>query len=264
MVATVDTKEVGYELRDTAFINEHFMADGERESLVTRRQYNLRVSDLPDDERPRERLMAEGPQVLNLAELLAVLWGVGTRKEEVLAMAQRTLREYGERAVAHVNNPRQLAEVADIPLGKACQVVAAFELGRRFHGNRAGRPVQVRTMSQAFEYLRDMGTSPKEQLRGLYLDSRYQVIHDEIISVGTLTSSIVHPREVFQPAITHNAVAVIVAHNHPSDLLEPTTADINVTKQLRAAGEILGIDLLDHVIIGSKDCVSVMEYLSNE
>jgi DNA repair protein RadC len=199
-----------------------------------------------------------------LAELVAVLWGVGTRKEDVLAMAKRALREYGEKAVAHESDARQLAEVAGIPLGKACQIVAAFELGRRFHANQGGRPVQVRNIHQAFEYLRDMGSSPKEQLRGLYLDSRYQVVHDEIISVGTLTSSMVHPREVFQPAVTHNAIAVIVAHNHPSDILEPTAADIRVTKQLRQAGEILGIDLLDHVIIGSKECISIMEFISNE
>jgi DNA repair protein RadC len=253
---TDETADIDYRLRDNSIFTE---AAGAQDS-----QYILRVNDLPDEERPREKLLSAGPQGLSLAELLAILWGVGTRKEDVLAMAKRALREYGEKAIAHASDPRQLAEATDIPLNKACQIIAGFELGRRFYANQGGRPVQVRNRHQAYEYLRDMGTSTKEQLRGLYLDSRYQVIHDEIISVGTLTSSIIHPREVFQPAITHNAIAVIVAHNHPSDVLEPTAADIKVTQQLRQAGEILGIDLLDHVIIGSKECLSIMEYIDNE
>ncbi len=227
-------------------------------------QYVLRVRDLPDDERPREKLLSVGPQNLSLAELVAILWGVGTRKEDVLAMAKRTLREYGEKAVANESNPRRLAEAAGIPLGKACQLVVSFELGRRFYANRAGRPVQVRNLHQAFAYLHDMGSSSKEQLRGLYLNSRHQVIHDEVISVGTLTSNLVHPREVFQPAVIHNAIAVIVAHNHPSDVLKPTAADIRVTKQLQEAGEVLGISLLDHLIIGSSECISIMEYQTHE
>jgi len=101
----------------------------------------------------------------------------------------------------------------------------------------------------------------KEQLRGLYLGSRYQIVHDEVISIGTLTSNVVHPREVFQPALSHGAVAVIVAHNHPSGLLAPSAEDIEVTRQLIAAGKILGIDLLDHLIIAGDDYKSVLEEL---
>src|SRR6185437_16052994 len=113
---------------------------------------------------------------------------------------------------------------------KACQLVAAFELRRRFFASQAGRAVYVRNAEQAFEYLRSIGYSPKEQLRGLYLNSRYEVIHDEIISVGSLTANIVHPREVFRPALEHGAVAIIIAHNHPSGSLEPTREDIAVTQ----------------------------------
>jgi DNA repair protein RadC len=107
-----------------------------------------------------------------------------------------------------------------------------------------------------------MGTSRKEQLRGLYLNSRYQLIHDEVISIGSLTSNIVHPREVFQPAIERGAVALIIAHNHPSGVLEPTTADINVTEQLISAGKVLGIELLDHLIIAKSKYISIMECIS--
>jgi DNA repair protein RadC len=227
-------------------------------------QYVLRVKDLPDDERPRERLLAHGPTSLSIAELVAILWGVGSRKEDVLAMARRTIKEYGEKAIGNELNPKRLAETADIPLTKACQIIAGFELGRRFYANQAGRPVQVRNSKQAYQYLKDIGTSQKEQLRGLYLNSRYQVVHDEIISVGSLTSSIVHPREVFQPAIERGAVAIILAHNHPSGRLEATRADIQITEQLIAAGEVLGIELLDHLIITASKHTSIMECVSSD
>lgn len=222
--------------------------------------YILRVKDLPDDEKPREKLLSGGPQVLSTAELVSILWGVGSRGEDVLAMARRTVQDYGEKAIGNELNAKRLAETADIPLVKACQVVAGFELGRRFYATSAGRPLHVRNAKQAFEYLRDMGRYQKEQLRGLYLGSRYQIIHDEVISVGSLTSNIVHPREVFQPAVERGAVAVIIAHNHPSGSLEPTMADLNVTEQLVAAGEVLGIELLDHLVIAGNKYASVLDF----
>jgi DNA repair protein RadC len=103
-----------------------------------------------------------------------------------------------------------------------------------------------------------MGDMQKEQMRALYLNSRYQLIHEEVVSVGSLTANIVHPREVFQPAIEHGAVAIIIAHNHPSGSLEPTEADVDVTTQLIHCGLLLGIDLLDHLIITSDTYNSIM------
>jgi DNA repair protein RadC len=223
--------------------------------------YVLRVRDLPDDERPRERLLEAGPSNLSVAELVSIIWGVGTAKEDVLAMARRTLKEYGEKAISNELNPRRLADTADIPLTKACQIIAGFELGRRFYAAQAGRPTQVRNAKQAYSYLKNMGTSQKEQLRGLYLNSRYQVIHDEVISIGTLTANIVHPREVFQPAIERGAAAIILAHNHPSGRLEGTAADIKITEQLVAAGEVLGIELLDHLVITRNRFISLIDII---
>lgn len=226
--------------------------------------YVLRVKDMPDDERPRERLAQFGPGSLSVAELVSIVWGVGNRKEDVLAMARRALKEYGEKTISHELDPKRLAAAADIPLTKACQVVASFELGRRFYASQAGRPAQVRNAKQAYQYLKSMGAGQKEQLRGLYLNSRYQVVHDEVISIGSLTSNIVHPREVFQPALERGAVALILGHNHPSGRVEATNADIQVTEQLIAAGDILGIELLDHLIITSSRYVSIMECLENQ
>jgi DNA repair protein RadC len=237
-----------YELADTDIIT------GEGET-----RYVLRVRDLPIEDKPREKLLASGPGELTHAELIAVLLGVGTRKEEVLSMANRVIREYGEKAIINERSASRLAETIDIPLTKACQIVASFELGRRAYQSKAGKPVFVRTAAQAFGHLREMGNLQKEQLRGLYLNSRFQVIHEEIISIGSLTANIVHPREVFQPALEHGAVAVIVAHNHPSGSLEPTAADIAVTDQLADAGKILGIELLDHLIIAGETYKSCIE-----
>lgn len=226
-------------------------------------EYVLRLSDMPESDRPRERLIKLGPANLSVAELVAILWGVGTRKEDVLAMARRTLKEYGEKTISNEVSPERLAAAADISLGKACKIVAASELGRRFYTTPSGRQAQVRNARQAYRYLRGMGGKQKEQLRGLYLNSRYQVIHDEVISVGSLTANIVHPREVFQPAIERGAVAVIIAHNHPSGSLQPTAADLTVTEQLVTAGDVLGIELLDHLIITVTKYRSIMEHLGH-
>jgi DNA repair protein RadC len=247
--ATLRPSTQTYALQDT----ESFMGEG-----VTNSRYILRVKDLPDAEKPREKLLTNNPADLSTTELVAVLLQVGTKKEEVMTMANRIVREYGERAIITETSASRLAEILDIPLPKACQLVASMELGRRFYEKRHGKAVYVATAQQAFDYLQDMSHLSKEQLRGLYLNSRYQVIHEEVISTGSLTSNIVHPREVFQPAIERGAVAVIVAHNHPSGSLEETSADVEVTDRLKIAGDILGIELLDHLVIAAGSYKSII------
>lgn len=164
-------------------------------------------------------------------------------------MSGRIVKEYGQKALGAEKSALKLSKVLDIPIGKASQIIASVELGRRMFAAKRGLPIYVKTDDQAFEYLKSIGNLEKEHLRGLYLNSRYQVVHDEIISIGTLTANLIHPREVFLPAIEHGAVAVIIAHNHPSGDLTPTKEDLEVTKQLKAAGQIMGVELLDHLII---------------
>ncbi|BFT94207.1 MAG: DNA repair protein RadC [Minisyncoccus archaeiphilus] len=223
------------------------------------RQYNLnlRIKDLPDEGKPREKMIQAGPSILSTEELLSVVLNSGTKKEEVFHMANRVLGEYGDNNISNQKNPSALSAELDIPIVKACQIVACFEIGRRFFGKSSGRKVTIRNAKSAYDYLKDMQSLPKEQLRGLYLNSRYGLIHDEVISVGTLTSSIVHPREVFRPAIEHSAAAIIIAHNHPSGSSKPTSGDMEVTNQLVKAGRIIGIELLDHIIIGKSGFTSV-------
>lgn len=222
-------------------------------------RYVLHVRDMPGQEKPREKMLASGAKSLSLGEIVAIVLGVGTKKEEVMQMSQRIIKEYGQRSIAHETNPKRMAEILDIPESKACQLVAAFELGRRFYATKAGMPVFIRTATQAYEHFKAMGALHKEQLRGLYVNSRYELVHEEVISVGSLTANIVHPREVFQPAIEFGAAGVIIAHNHPSGNDQPTEADLIVTSQLKSAGGILGIDLLDHIVVTSSGFKSIME-----
>lgn len=221
------------------------------------KKYILRIKDLAEEDRPRERLIKHGPSILSTTELLAIVMSVGTKKEEVFTMSSRILKEYGEKNIINQTDPKIIERELGIPLIKACQIVACFELGRRFFKEGPGRQIIIRTAKQAYNYLKDMQDLPKEQLRGLYLNSRYRLIHDEVISVGSLTANIVHPREVFRPALECSAAAVILAHNHPSGSVKPTKVDIDITKQLVEAGKILGVDLLDHIIIAKNKFNSV-------
>lgn len=248
----------------TSTLTRYQFTDTESVMGETESRYIMRVKDLPSQDKPREKLIAAGPKGLTVVELVAILLGVGTKKEEVMSMASRVVKEYGERAIVNETDPQQLANSLEIPLPKACQLIASFELGRRFYQKRAGRAVFISTAQQAFDYLQDMGNMKKEQLRGLYLNSRYQVIHEEVISVGSMTSNIVHPREVFQPAIEYGAVAIIIAHNHPSGRLDETYADQEVTDRLLVASKILGIDLLDHLIIAGGNYKSIVNNAASD
>ena len=221
------------------------------------KQYVLKVRDLPIEDRPREKLIEQGPGALSIHELLAVVLVTGTKSEEILTMTTRILREYGERNVLTSTDARMLADMLAIPEGKAAQVVACGELGRRFFkGTRDGAPV-IRTAQDVFEQVNDMRNLSKEHLRGLYLNGHYQLIHDEVISIGTVDTNLVHPREVFRPAIAYGAAGVILVHNHPSGNTEPSGSDRVVTKQIEEAGRMLGIDLVDHVIITKDSFLSI-------
>ena len=214
------------------------------------KRYVLKIHDLPQEEKPREKLLMHGPDHLTAPELLAVVFTTGTRKEDVLSMARRITKEYGEKSIMNARNPVHLARELDIPQGKAAQVVALAELGRRFfHKNTSATAPVIRTAQDVFEHVKDMRELPKEHLRGLYLNTHYRIIHDEIISIGTVDTNMIHPREVFRPALEYAAAAVVLVHNHPSGVVKPSDADLAVTKQLVHAGAILGINLIDHVIV---------------
>lgn len=243
---------MAYQIKDNnIFLNHSSIKTADK-------QYNIkRVRDMAEGEKPREKMMTDGVSSLNSAELLAIILGVGTKKEEVFTMANRLLKEYGEKGIAYQKDPKVIERDLKIPNVKACQIVACFELGRRFYQKKPGGSITIRTAKQAFEYLMDMGKLNKEQFRGLYLNTHYQLVHDEVISIGTIDSSLVAPREVFRPALEYSAAAIIIAHNHPSGVLKATKADLEVTKQLIEAGKIIGIEVLDHLLIGKDKFISL-------
>ncbi len=212
-------------------------------------EYPLMFRDLPSDEKPREKLLAQGPDALSVRELTALLLVSGTIKEDVLEMASRIVRDYGEKNIFAERDARKLSEDLDLPIVKACTMVAAGELLRRMTNRGEGGFPTIRNARDAYEYLSDMRNLPREQLRGLYLNGHNRIIRDEVISVGTVNANIVHAREVFRTAIECNAVAVVLAHNHPSGEASPSKEDVEITRKLVEAGKLIGIHVLDHVII---------------
>lgn len=221
--------------------------------------YSLkRIKDLSEKERPREKLLNKGVSSLSLVELLTIVLGTGTRKEEVHSMSFRLLKEYGEKAIAFQKDPKKIINDLKIPKTKACQIVACFELGRRLFTKAPGGLISIKNSKQAFRHLKDMGLLRKEQFRGLYLNNHYQLIYDEIISIGTVDSSMVHAREVFRPALERSASAIILAHNHPSGVLKSSKEDLEINSNLLKAGKILGIEILDHLIITQGGYLSII------
>lgn len=221
------------------------------------RRYHLKIRDLPEDEKPREKLLKHGLGALSTSELLAVVLNTGTKKEGILEMSERIIKDYGEGGIMSFRNPVDLSKNFNIPLNKAVSIVACAELGRRFfQKNNSSFPI-IRTAKEVYEYVEDMRNLSKEHIRGIYLNAHYRVIHDEIISIGTVDANIIHPREVFKPALEHSAVALILVHNHPSGVTTPSQADISITRQIVEAGKLLGVDLIDHVIVTKDSFASV-------
>ncbi len=235
--------------------HDRYLIDGEVN--MPSRQYILKIKELPEEGKPREKLLKYGPGALSLQELMAIILGTGTIKEDVLEMSGRVLKEYGERSLASHIDPKVMAKDLDIPLIKATVIAATAELGRRFFEKNTMAPAVIRTAKDVFDYVHDMRNLPKEHLRGIYLNTHHKVIHDEVISIGTLNSNILHPREVFKPAIEFGAAAVILVHNHPSGAVTPSKADVEITEQLIAAGKLMGISLIDHVIVSGDKFASV-------
>ena len=217
------------------------------------------IHDLPTSERPRERLQKLGADALSAQEILALILGRGIAGESVMVTAQRLLSQFGNlKGIANAS-VEELSQVKGIGLAKASQIKAAFELANRLEGySEAGDKPLVKTPEEVVNLVRSrLKGKKKEYFLALLLDTRNQLIKVSEISVGSLDSNIVHPREVFKEAISASAASVIFVHNHPSG--DPTASedDIKLTKRLAQTGEIVGIDVLDHVIIGDKKYLSL-------
>lgn len=215
------------------------------------------MKELPETERPRERLRAAGPSALSEAELLAILIRTGTRGVNAVELSHRVLKEV-ELSDASSVSMNRLKSIDGLGEVKAGQVVAVVELARRIvskgrDGSRIRKPEEV------YEEVRHDLDPRRECFVGLYLDTKAGLLRKERVSIGSLNRSIVHPREVLRPGVLDGAASVIVAHNHPSGDPSPSEGDIEVTRRLEAASEIVGIELLDHVVVGEGSYVSLAE-----
>jgi DNA repair protein RadC len=222
--------------------------------------YHTTVHEMPTDERPRERLERYGASTLQTAELLAIILRVGTAKENVIELSSRLLRQYGGLGGLLAVDFAELCNVHGLGAAKTAQLKAALELGRRVSVlPPEARPQISRPDDIARLVLGEMGYLAQEQLRVLCLDTKNYVVHQQIVYQGTVNSSVVRIAEVFKPAITRTCPAIVVVHNHPSGDPTPSTEDIRTTDQLRKAGELLDIELLDHVIVGHTRYISLKE-----
>ncbi|MGA1046597.1 MAG: RadC family protein [Minisyncoccia bacterium] len=208
-----------------------------------------KIKLLPEDQQPREKLMKSGVQALNLEELLAIILGTGYKKENVLELSKRIFKDYGSKTITGYSRVSDIMNDFDLPKVKACQLLSCFEIGRRLFADKSTDIPIIRSPQDVWEFVSDMHNLKKEYLRGLYLNIKNQVIHDEIISIGTIDQSIAHPRDIFVPAIKYHAAAMIIVHNHPSGDDSPSQADITLTSNIKAAGELLSISVLDHIIV---------------
>jgi len=217
------------------------------------------IHDLPVSERPRERLQKFGVEALSAQEILALILGRGIAGESVMMTVQRLLSRFGNLKGIASASVEELSQVRGVGVAKASQIKAAFELANRVEAySEAGKKPVVKTPEDVAALVRSrLKGKKKEYFLALLLDSRNQLIKVSEISVGSLDTSIVHPREVFKEAISASAASVIFAHNHPSGDPEASEDDIRLTKRLAEAGEIVGIDVLDHIIICDKNYLSL-------
>jgi len=205
---------------------------------------------------PREKIINAGPGSLEEHELLALIFSSGNSKENVHSLAKRIFEGFDREELLSETSPQKLRKSLNLGFVQTCRLMSAIELGKRFFLN-TGNNKRIISTADVYERLRPMQYLHKEYVKGLYLNSRHNVIHEEIITIGSLDSNILHPREIFRPALDAGAYAVIIAHNHPSGDCRPSMADIETSRKLVEIGNLMQIPLLDHLIIGKDSYTSL-------
>ena len=221
---------------------------------------HVTIKELPEEERPRERLTRHGAAVLSNAELLAILIRTGTRDESAISLAYRILKQDQGLRYLVDSKVEQLACIKGIGQAKAAQIKAALELGKRLSTFElgVGKPIKC-PQDVANLLMEEMRYLKKEHMKLVLLNIKCNLISVEEISIGSLNASIVHPREVFNPAIRKSSASIIMIHNHPSGDPTPSSEDTAITARINEAGKLIGIELVDHIIIGDGKYISMKE-----
>ncbi len=212
---------------------------------------SLRIHDLPEGDRPRERLFQQGATALSNAELLALFINTGLKGENAIQIGARLLKDAKSLRALSRRSAKELSDERGLGPAKAAHIAAAFELGRRaareeMVEQKMNEPLRI------YEFLcNDMARMNQEELHILILNTRMMLVHDQVLTVGTLNESIAHPRDILRCVIQHNAHAFILAHNHPSGDPSPSEADRQLTRRIREIALLMKIDFADHVIIGA-------------
>lgn len=221
---------------------------------------NYSIYDLPEEERPRERLVRYGSESLSTSELIALILGSGTKARPVLQLAQEVLVKFGTLQKLSEATLSEILEIKGIGLAKALQLKAALGLGLRASKSPIMPKYRIDHPVHAYNLIKDeIAAEKREHFIVILQDTKGYVICHEIVSIGTLSQTLVHPREVFYPAIRHKAASMIVAHNHPSGDPAPSPQDIDLTKKLLQASQLMGIPLHDHLIIGRESYLSMRQ-----
>jgi DNA repair protein RadC len=218
------------------------------------------VQQLPQEDRPRERLARYGAETLSSSELIAVILGSGTKSQPILQLAQHVVSHFGTLSQLANATLAELCEIKGIGLAKAIQLKAAFNLGMRASKQTLQVKYRIEHPSHAYHLLKDeLENETRELFVVILQDTKGYVICHEVVSIGSLSQTLVHPREVFYPAIRHKAASMILAHNHPSGDPTPSSQDLELTKVLIGASQLIGIPIHDHLIIGQQRFVSLRQ-----
>lgn len=211
----------------------------------------LLMRDVPEEERPRERMIQLGAEHLSNAELIALLLRTGSQGESVIALAQRLLTGMKGLRNLHEASLQELTKIRGIGEAKAIQILAGIEIGKRLVRIRREDQISIQNPETVADFLmEDLRYLPQEHFVCLYLNIKNKIIHKKSLFIGSLNSSIVHPRDIFREGIRYNAASIICAHNHPSGDPTPSPEDLMVTQRLVEAGNLVGIEVVDHIIIG--------------
>jgi DNA repair protein RadC len=215
---------------------------------------------LPTSDRPRERLYARGAGELSLQELLAIVIGEGTRGSSALVVALGLLGEFGDLVAMGRAGVDEMRRVRGIGFARACQLAAAFELGKRFARAARTNGTSIRAPADVARlFMDEMKHYDREHFKAAFLNTKNQIIRVVTVSIGSLNASIVHPREILKPAIAASAASIVLVHNHPTGDPSPSREDVEFTRRFARCGELIGIELLDHIVIGADRFQSLKE-----